>query len=181
MVDRRSKNTVPPPEWGSFEDALRGEHAALHAFAARLLGGADEADDLLQDVYLEAYRAWRRAPHRAVFDPRRLYRLVYWRGHDAIRTRARRFPQAGVGIDLDVRDPRPGPEVAVAQRTTAQQALNALPHDSRAVLVLVDALGFSYREAADTLGVRVGTIASRLSVARERFRSALAKGGEEEI
>ena len=53
------------------------------------------------------------------------------------------------------------------------RALATLPEDQRAVLLLVGLEQFAYKEAADVLGVPVGTVMSRLSRARERMRVAL--------
>ena len=51
--------------------------------------------------------------------------------------------------------------------------LRTLQPSDRAVLLLVDLLGFDYEEAAEVLGIPRGTVASRLNAARTRFRTAL--------
>ena len=59
-----------------------------------------------------------------------------------------------------------------------QRAIISLPPDQRAVLVLVDVQGLSYEEAAQSVGVSVGTVKSRLSRARVRARDYLRQRRE---
>lgn len=74
-------------------------------------------------------------------------------------------------------DTRPGPaEVAIGRRDLAA-ALETLPPDQRAAVLLVDAYGFDYAEAADVLCVAAGTIGSRLSRARVALRAVLGPDG----
>jgi RNA polymerase sigma-70 factor (ECF subfamily) len=63
----------------------------------------------------------------------------------------------------------------VAQRQDLAQALAALPPDERAAVLLVDAQGFNYKDAASVLGVPAGTVASRLSRARRALRRAVSQ------
>lgn len=58
----------------------------------------------------------------------------------------------------------------------AQRALQQVPDDQRAVFLLVVIEGQGYRQAADTLGIPVGTVMSRLARARTRIAEAMAKG-----
>jgi len=70
-----------------------------------------------------------------------------------------------------------GPEAAVEGKERGErvrQAVLALPPASRAVLVLREYEGLSYREIADTLGIPIGTVMSRLNYARNRLRESLA-------
>jgi RNA polymerase sigma-70 factor (ECF subfamily) len=73
-------------------------------------------------------------------------------------------------------DPRPGPaDIAVGRRDLAA-ALDRLPPDQKAAVLLVDAYGLDYADAAEVLGVRAGTIGSRLTRARAVLRDALGDG-----
>ena len=71
------------------------------------------------------------------------------------------------------------PAEDVAGRLDLEAALAALPTDERAAVVLVDAEGLSYAEAASVLGVREGTVASRLHRARGALRATLGHAGTE--
>ncbi len=77
-------------------------------------------------------------------------------------------------------DPAPGPErVATGRQEAArvQRALTGLPGKLRAALLLREVEGMSYAEIAATLGVREGTVKSRLARAREALRLALTGSG----
>ena len=68
------------------------------------------------------------------------------------------------------------PERALGRKETADavwRVLNALPFDQRAVVVLREIDGLSYDEIADSLGVAVGTVKSRLARARQHLRAGL--------
>ena len=69
---------------------------------------------------------------------------------------------------------------SVAQRSALAAALASLPAEQRAAVLLVDATGLSYDEAAEVLGVRPGTIASRLHHARSALRTTLSEGRDHE-
>ena len=157
----------------AFADIVRHYDHRLRALAFRLLGDRDRMDDVLQEVYVKAYRAlteFRGASGLGTW----LYRITYNACVDDLR---RRPAQAQPADDPDraaaVVDPRPGPDdVAVGRRDLAA-ALGRLPPDQRAAVLLVDAYGLDYSDAASVLGVRAGTIGSRLSRARAVLREAL--------
>ena len=65
------------------------------------------------------------------------------------------------------------PAESVAETSALAAALASLPPDQRAVVLLVDAAGFTYDEAAEVLGIRAGTVGSRLHDARSALRTAL--------
>jgi RNA polymerase sigma-70 factor (ECF subfamily) len=75
-----------------------------------------------------------------------------------------------------VADPAGDPARVAAQRADLARALDSLPPDQRAAVLLVDAEGLDYADAAEVLGVAPGTIASRLSRARATLRRALDEG-----
>lgn len=168
--------------------ARRGDHRAfarivdhydhrLRALAFRLVGDRDLMDDVLQEAYVKAFRGLPRFKGDAALGTW-LYRITYNACIDELRRRR----SAGSLLDDEGDDRRwpdsaPGPaEVAVGRRDLAA-ALDRLPPDQRAAVLLVDAFGLDYEEAAQVLGVRAGTIGSRLSRARVVLRHAL-DGGE---
>jgi RNA polymerase sigma-70 factor (ECF subfamily) len=150
----------------AFVEIIRRHDYGLRRLAYRFLGDKDAMDDVLQDAYLKAFAAV--SDFRGDASPRTwLYRIVYNACIDHLR-RSRRAPTPVL------------PPVAthasnddVALRLVLAEALAALPSDERAAVLLVDVEGLSYDEAAAVIGVRSGTIGSRLSRARAALRCAL--------
>ena len=104
-----------------------------------------------------------------------LYRIVTNACLDQLRRRRgahERLRESASGGAADPADD-------VAGRLDLEAALAALPADERAAVLLVDAEGLSYAEAASVLGVREGTVASRLHRARGALRDALGHAGTE--
>ncbi len=148
-----------------FAKLVREHDASLRALAFRLLGDRDRMDDALQEAYLRAYRALPRFRGDSAISTW-LYRIVY----NACLDELRNTPQV-VALDSvrERADPRPGaPELL-----ELADALASLPPADRAAVILVDAQGFDYRNAAEVLGIPEGTIASRLSRARAHLRRYL--------
>jgi RNA polymerase sigma-70 factor (ECF subfamily) len=162
------------------ERARRGdEHAfallvrhyddGLRALSFRLLGDRTLMDDALQEAYVKAYRALPR--FRGDSSPGTwLYRIAYNACLDELRRTRQVAALDGVREPADA---RPGPAESVSARRGLADALAALPPEDRAAVLLVDARGFDYREAARVLGVPEGTVASRLNRARAALRRAL--------
>jgi RNA polymerase sigma-70 factor, ECF subfamily len=137
--------------------------------AFRLLGDRDRMDDVLQEAYARAFRALPRFSGRASLGTW-LYRIVYNACLDELR---RSGARKEVPLE-EWREARPERADLVEQRLDLEAALEALPPDLRAVVLLVDADELSYEEAAEVLGIPAGTVASRLSRAREALKGALA-------
>lgn len=162
-------------------DAQGGDEAALRQFIAetqhdvstlcRYLGDRDNADDLAQDTYARAiaslhrYRADGPAKHWLLTIARRTCA-------DATRKRIRRrrLEQRVTGL---ARDDISTP-ASEGFRPEWTELLDLLDDDRRAAFVITQLNGLRYEEAADVLGVPIGTIRSRVSRAREQLVSALA-------
>ena len=153
---------------------------SARVLAFRLLGRAEAIDDVLQDAYVRAYRGLRRFRGGSSFETW-LYRIVYNACLDLLRRegrhRAASLDAAGrdlAGTASDV----PEPGRVASQRADLARALDGLPLDQRAAVLLVDVEGFDYAAAAEVIGVAPGTVASRLSRARAALRLALHEGDE---
>ncbi|MDE2300355.1 MAG: RNA polymerase sigma factor [Burkholderiales bacterium] len=148
----------------------------LRRYARALAGNRDDADDLVQDT-LE--RAWAKsALWRGVADMRAwLFGIMHNLHVDAVR----RPKLATVSIDDDT------PEVAVAPAQgerlallDLQAALELLPVEQKQIVLLVALEDMAYADVAETLGIPIGTVMSRLSRGRERLR-ALMEGRDEPV
>jgi RNA polymerase sigma-70 factor (ECF subfamily) len=163
------------------------ERYQAHVFnvAARFLGNAASAEDVAQETFISAFRhisSFRSENLRAW-----LLRIASNLCYDALRS-AKRRPESSLDAAMEANPgfgvPAPeaqGPEQAALQtelRDAIQKAVLTLPEDQRATLVLVDIEGLDYAEAAESLGVSVGTIKSRLFRAREKVRAQMLKRPE---
>ena len=157
----------------AFGELVRRHREAVITVVYRMCGDVHLAEDAAQEAFI---RAWQ---HLASYQPRSPFRnWVYRIAINAALDALRAVRQEGEPVDADTAasaDDRP--EVLVEREEQAEgvrQALLSLPPASRAVLVLREYEGLSYREIADTLDIPVGTVMSRLSYARGRLRQALA-------
>ena len=147
-------------------------HLRRYAFA--LVGDRDRADDLVQDCLERAWsraHLWRRGNIRGW-----LFTIMHNVSVNA-RRRENRGPPT-TSIDLPGLEP---PTRALQEDGLAigalRDAVNALPEEQREVVLLVGLEEFSYAEAAEILGVPIGTVMSRLHRGRERLRHMLATQG----
>ncbi len=155
----------------------------IYTLASRLLGDEDSAADITQDAFLSAYRSLPNFHHGSFRGW--LYRIATNACYDELRRRKRRpvisleFEDEAEERSLepyDFEDHTASPEKQYEQREleqTIQRALNRLNPDQRAVVVLVDLQEFDYQEAAEILGVPIGTVKSRLVRARLQLRELL--------
>ena len=141
---------------------------ALRRYARALLRDAWAADDLVQDT-LE--RAWHRQAQFTADSDLRAWTFTIMhnlfigqmRRHDPLRK-----ADGDATLDAQV---APSGDPLLAQDLL--RLVDRLPDEQRAVLLLVSVEEFSYAQAAQTLGVPIGTVMSRLAWARERLRGWL--------
>ena len=138
----------------------------------RMCGDVNLAEDAAQEAFI---RAWQRL---STYRPRSPFRNWVYRIATNAAVDALRRERETVDIDaLSLPTPYEGPETALVgeeRDERVRQAVLALPPASRAVLVLREYEDLSYREIANTLGIPIGTVMSRLNYARNRLREALA-------
>jgi RNA polymerase sigma-70 factor, ECF subfamily len=161
---------------------VRRYRKRIFALALHLSGSESDADDIVQDVFLRAFRALDHFEGRSEFFTW-VYRLTVNRALDARRTHARRSESSideadprierAVEVDADG-DPRRAAEL---RQTYARvlRALDALPTEMRTTVVLVTLQGLSNAEAAVVQGCSRGTIAWRLHEGRRRLCEAEKK------
>jgi RNA polymerase sigma-70 factor, ECF subfamily len=148
----------------------------LRRFAASLLrGNRDGADDLVQDCLERALSRWEL--RRAEGDLRGwLYTILYHRFlSDQQRRKRRGVPDALTEIAEASLPGIAGEQDAALERRDLLRAFATLPEEQRSVLLLIAVEDLSYEEAAQVLGVPIGTVMSRLSRGRERLRQQLSR------
>lgn len=156
---------------------------ALRALAFRLLGDRDRMDDVLQIAYVKAHRALPTFRGEAGLGTW-LYRIVYNACLDELRRAGRAGHAEQVPLEvldrqpqLPVGAPRTDPAATAVLRVELASALASLSPELRAAVLLVDAEGMPYDEAAEVLGVPRGTLASQVHRARARLRDHLTANG----
>jgi len=147
----------------------------LRRYARALTRNADQADDLVQDCLERAWgrlHLWRRGSNMRAW----LFTIMH---HVHINTRRRSQGRPD-------RDSMPDWEVAAGVQPIQEQisefrgiiaALHRLPEEQKTILLLIGLEGLTYREAAEVLGVPIGTVMSRLARGRERLRQMTEEGG----
>jgi RNA polymerase sigma-70 factor, ECF subfamily len=173
---------------GVLRRAQRGDHGAFHqivdhyegrlrVLAYGLLRDSDQMNDALQDTFVKAWAALPEFRGEAALGTW-LHRICYRVCLDDLRKQ--RVRPAGETLAEDLADPADEAE-GLALREQVSEALGRLPAEQRAVLLLVDREGYDYGTVAVALEVPVGTVASRLSLARAAMRRALRldESGEE--
>jgi RNA polymerase sigma-70 factor, ECF subfamily len=177
-------------------DRVRFEEEALqlsdqvYQVARRLAGSREEAEDLVQETYARAFRAWRS------FEPGTnlrawLFRILTNLNIDRGRRIQRspdmqpleendyflynRLEESAADSNLDER--------RVVERLSQNDAVSALaelPHDFRDVVLLVDLADFTYSDAAQILDIPIGTVMSRLHRGRRILKRSLAETAVED-
>lgn len=160
-------------------DGLVREHArGLFAFAYRLSGDAGAAEDLVQETYVQAWRSIR-SLHDVAAGRAWLVTILRRRWSRSTRDAARRpgLEPAGDAID-DETSSLPGPDVALFERSgDVQRALDRVDPRLREAFLLVFLEGLTCAEAAERLGVPLGTVLSRVHRARVALRERLRGSG----
>lgn len=158
-----------------FEAAAMPHLTDLYRSASLLIQNSSEAEDLVQEVYLEAWKSFHR------FEPGTncrawLFRILFHRLHH----RRRKLLKASM---LEPRESPADLDNIVATPPVPQeirdddilQALAKVPPDFREVVLMSDVQEFSYKEIAEILKIPLGTVMSRLSRGRKLLRQELAE------
>jgi len=164
----------PKVQVEDFEAAAMVHFPALYRTARLLAQEAAEAEDLVQEVYLEAWKSFHRFEAgtncRAWLFKILFHRLHHFRRRWAKAAKVEAFEEPEDQESLAAEPPVP-------QEIRDEDVLGALekvPAEFREVVLLADVQEFSYREIAETLKLPMGTVMSRLSRGRRLLRQALA-------
>jgi RNA polymerase sigma-70 factor (ECF subfamily) len=164
-------------DMAAFEQ-LTGAHVdRLYAVVRRLVGSSTDAEDVVQETLLRAWRGIGRFKGRSMYFTW-LYRIAVNEANRALEKRSRRG--ASVPIDDDgLQLPAPAQEGPASRtelrelRTALDRAIANLAPQYRIALVLRDLEGLSTREAAEIVGIAEGAFKSRLHQARLQVRATL--------
>ncbi|MFV0457952.1 MAG: RNA polymerase sigma factor SigE [Actinomycetales bacterium] len=161
------------PTW---EQIVTDHSARVYRLAYRLTGNRHDAEDLTQEVFVRVFRSLEN--YRPGTFEGWLHRITTNLFLDQVRRKQRiRFDALGEDFGDRIAGRDPGPERAFEQTNLdydIQEALDQLPPQFRAAVVLCDIEGLSYEEIADVLNIKLGTVRSRIHRGRSMLRAALA-------
>ncbi|WP_236075534.1 RNA polymerase sigma factor SigE [Streptomyces coffeae] len=161
-----------PPTW---EEIVSTHSARVYRLAYRLTGNQHDAEDLTQEVFVRVFRSL------STYTPGTfegwLHRITTNLFLDMVRRRQRiRFDALAEDAAERLPSREPSPQQHFNDThfdADVQQALDTLAPEFRAAVVLCDIEGLSYEEIAATLGVKLGTVRSRIHRGRSHLRKAL--------
>lgn len=151
---------TPPATFG---ELLERHEREVYTYALRLTGQRSDADDLFQETFLAAFRAW--PPPRSDQLRAWLYRIATTKMVDRVRK-----TRHAVSLD-DLR--LVAPDGNSALRTDLAAAIRTLPPGQRAAFVLREVEGLTYREVGAALGCAQDAARGRVSEAKKKLREAL--------
>jgi RNA polymerase sigma-70 factor (ECF subfamily) len=165
-----------------FEEEALSHADQLYRVALRLSGSQQSAEELVQEAYLRAFRGWRgyRTGTNLAAWLATILRNAFL---DEARKQSRRPGQESIDDTSEyylynhLAETAAEPQEAVLNRPSGGaivDSLSEIPPNFREVVVLVDIGDFSYQDAADILGVPIGTVMSRLHRGRRALKQALA-------
>jgi len=161
-----------PPSW---DEVVRQHSARVYRLAYRLSGNPQDAEDLTQETFVRVFRSL--ANYQPGTFEGWLHRITTNLFLDLVRRRQRiRFDALPEDTER-MPGSAPSPEQVYADTyldPQVQAALDALPPDFRVAVVLCDIEGLTYEEIAATLGIKLGTVRSRIHRGRVQLRDALA-------
>jgi len=160
-----------PGDHAGFAALVAAHDDGLRALAYHLLGSTQAMDDVLQEVYVKAYRGLMAFRGEAAVGTW-LHRIAYTTCIDHLRRSREADPVTAETLERVAAPDAPQDDLAQRQQLSA--ALAALPPEQRVAVLLVLREGYSYTDAAQIMDVPRGTVASRVATARTTLMEALA-------
>lgn len=175
---------MEPTELERFEAVVLPHLDAAYTLARYLTRDADDAQDIVQEASLRAFRYFAGFRGTSPNDGRAWLLAIVrntartWHDRNREHARATEFDEELHSEGIAANDP----EAAIVRQSedeAVRAAIDRLPPEFREVIVLRELEGLSYKEISDVAGVPVGTVMSRLSRARRRLEEALCTATED--
>ena len=161
----------------AFEELYRQHARRLFGLVVRMIGSAADAEDLVQEIFLQAHRKLSGFRGDSTLGTW-LYRLTMNHCLDHLRGRQAKMSRATDSLDAEeMFEPAahlPAVPAAIS-RLDLERAIGALPSGCRAAFLLHDVEGFEHREVAAILGISEGTSKSQVHKARMKLRAILSQ------
>lgn len=178
LLDTKLVERTLAGDQSAFEELVERYQSRLFALARQYTRNAVDVEDIVQDAFLKAFSKLHTFDHRASFYTW-IYRIATNTILDGLKRRGRSPIQSVedpelVGDMAPINAPSPSTELEANEVSEiTREVLEHLPDIFRAVLVMREYDGLAYQEIADTLGISIGTVESRLFRARARFKDKL--------
>ena len=185
MDEKRLIQQAAAGDAAAFEKLVLRYQTQVYSLAYRMVGNEADAQDLAQEAFVRAWRALDSFQFSSQFSTW-LYRLTSNICIDFLRSQKKRkhisltVLQDDEQQQWDMPDHRPLPEeqmIVTQEREALAKAIAALDPEYRQVLILRIVNDCSYQQISEIMGIREGTVKSRLSRAREQLRKKLAQSG----
>jgi RNA polymerase sigma-70 factor (ECF subfamily) len=158
----------------AFETIYRLHASRLYTLACRMAGSPEDGEDLLQEIFLQAYRKLGSFKGDAALGTW-LYRLALNHCLDYVRSRQAKMNKLTETLDAEMSfEPAARRETPIA-RLDLERAVERLPEGCRQAFVLHDVEGFDHKEVGKLLGIAEGTSKSQVFKARMKLRALLGK------
>ena len=156
----------------AFETLYRQHAPRIFSLAARMAGSAEDGEDLLQEIFLQAYRKLGGFKGESAIGTW-LYRLALNHCLDYVRSRQARMSKLTETLDTTTSfEPAARRDTPIA-RLDLERALERLPDGCREAFVLHDVEGYDHKEVGRMLGIAEGTSKSQVFKARLKLRGLL--------
>lgn len=176
--NQHPESTSATADWTapSWEEVVTGHSARVYRLAYRLTGNPHDAEDLTQEVFVRVFRSL------STYTPGTfegwLHRITTNLFLDQARRKAKfRFDSFAEDSESRMPGRAPSPDIEIVDRLLdddVEAALADLPPDFRAAVVLCDIEGLTYDEISGILGLKLGTVRSRIHRGRTMLRKSLA-------
>lgn len=183
----RERTPAMPDRQALFESLVREAYRPAYGLAYRLTGNSAEAEDLMQETFVRAFRFFHRYDDSLPFASW-LYRIMTNAHIDLVRRKGKLkttsldFSGHDGNSGWDVPDPSSSPDRAMMHNAvddTVQAGLMAMTAEFRTAVLLADVEGLAYEEVADIMRTSVGTVRSRIHRGRKQLRAYLMKHAPE--
>lgn len=173
----------------AFEDLVHQYERLVYATAYRMLNNHSDAQDVSQEVFMKIYQKL------DMYKP--TYSFGAWVSTittnaciDYIRKNKKQsvlsldkeieFDDSSVSLTVESKEPTPEQEfLRKEKQELLEQAIDMLDHESRELIILRDVNGLSYNDIADSLGLKLGTVKSKISRSRLKLQKIILNLGEQ--
>lgn len=184
LIERSKKD-----DFEAFESLISLYQKPILNFTYRMLGNIEDAEDVTQEVFVKAYKGIKSFDGKSSFKTW-LYKIASNAAMDELRKRKRRGSDKNVSLfeeteegeaDLPIATDDGVPEKSLQQKEVQRvlsDALNQLNEEHKSVLIMRDVMNLSYEEIAESKGLSLGTVKSRISRGRLILRKILEENRE---